>query len=168
MGFETFRVELRGGQVPPIEVDDVIQKLPHLHPDVHSIPLKGSAYFVLDDGEHLIELERMDAPVRLSCRFTLCHPPSVDVAFLGLVRELMFRLGMEAKLCDPVAAGYSGFFSLADFSDFAAITRHRIADRRAEWTAAFGDEPMALSTNEVYERVVLPKCEPLVASEGPV
>jgi hypothetical protein len=160
MGFEAFRVELRGGKAPFAEADEAVRKLPHVKPDQDSVPMKGSTFYVVDDGQHAIEVEVMDSPVRLSCRFTLCHPPSVDLAFLGLVQELMLRLGMEVKICDDVQPAHSRSFSLADFPDFLAITRHYIAARRAEWIAAFGNQPMAATTNEVYQRIILPQCQP--------
>ena len=107
MGFEHFQVVLRGGRSKYGEADEAVRKLPHLKPDEHSVPIKGSTFYVMDDGRHAIELELMDAPVQLSCRFTLCHPPSVDLAFLGLLRELMLRLGMEVEICDDVHPAHS-------------------------------------------------------------
>src|SRR6266849_4926910 len=116
MGFETFRVELRGGKAKFGEADEAIRKLPHIKPDPHSLPTKGSTYYLFDDGRHAIELELMDSPLRLSCRFTLCHPPSVDAVFLGLIRELMNRLGMEARICDDVGPEHASSYSLQEFA----------------------------------------------------
>lgn len=160
MGFESFRVELRGGTSQFTEADEAVRQLQHVKPDPDSIPVKGSTFYVMDDGQHAIELEVMDDPVRLSCRFTLCHPPSVDLVFLGLLRELMLRLGMEAKICDDVRPAHSRPFSLAEFPEFMAVTRHYIAARRTEWIAAFGDQPMAATTKDVYQRIILPQCQP--------
>jgi hypothetical protein len=159
MGFEAFRVELGRTKAPFVEVDEAVRKLSCVTLDQDSISTKGSTFYVMDDGQHAIELEVIDAPVRVSCRFTLCHPPSVDLAFLGLVRELMLRLGMEVKVCDDVQSAHARSFSLAEFPDFMAITRHYIAARRAEWIAAFGDKPMAATMNQVYQRIILPQCQ---------
>src|SRR5262249_51002461 len=160
MGFEAFRVELRGGRATYREADEAIRKLPHVKSDNHSVPLQGSTFYVFDDGPHVIELELMDTPVRLSCRFTLCHPPSVDAVFLGLVRELMDRLGMAAKICDDVRPEHAHPFAVNEFAQFVAITSGCIAARRMAWRAAFGDEAMAATTNEVYQRIILPRCQP--------
>jgi hypothetical protein len=160
MGFEAFRVELRGGRAKYGEANEAVRKLPHIKPDHHSVPMQGSTFYVIDDGQHAIELELMDSPVRLSCRFTLCHPPSVDSVFLGLVRELMTRLGMEVKICDDVRPEHSHAFSLHEFAAFSAITARYIGARRTEWIAAFGGEPMAATMNEVYERIIVPRCQP--------
>ena len=160
MGFEAFRVELRGGKATFSEADEAVQKVPHIKTDLQSVPMKGSRFYVMVDGQHSIELELMDLPVRLSCRFTLCHPPSVDLAFLGLVRELMLRLEMEARICDDVVPAHSRSFALPEFPDFLAIARHYISSRRAEWITAFGEQPLAATTNEVYHRIILPQCQP--------
>lgn len=160
MGFEAFRVELRGGKATFRDADDAVGQLPHMRPDQDAAPMKGSTFHVMKDGQHAIEVEVMDSPVRLSCRFTLCNPPSVDLAFLGLVRDLMLRLGMEAKICDDVQPAHARAFALAEFHDFQSVTRHYIAARRKEWIAAFGDKPMAATMNEVYQRIILPQCQP--------
>jgi hypothetical protein len=160
MGFETFRVELRGGKVNDAEADEAVRKLPHIRPDQHSLSTRGSTFYVFDDAQHAVELEVSDKPVRISCRFTLCHPPSVDAAFLGLVRDLMTRLEMDAKICDDVCPEHARSFSLDEFADFSAATLRYIAARRSEWIGAFGDEPMAATTNEVYQRIILPRCQP--------
>jgi hypothetical protein len=162
MGFESFRAELRGGGAGYHEADEAIRGLPHVQPDLHSIPMEGSTFYVLDDGKHIIEVELMDSPVKISCRFTLCHPASVDAVFLATLRDLMARLEMTVKLCDDVGPEHSGPFSLKEFAEFSAVTSQCIAARRAEWIAAFGDEPLAAATNEVYERIILPRCQPEV------
>jgi hypothetical protein len=160
VGFESFRVELGGGPAKYGDADEAIRQSPHVKPDTASFPMQGSTYYLIDDGQHVIEVELMDSPVHISCRFTLCHPPSVDLAFLGLVRDLMLRLGMQVRICDDVRAEHAQSFTLANFGDFASVTSGYIAARRAEWIAAFGNEPMSATTNEVCQRVILPRCQP--------
>ena len=160
MGFETFRVELRCGNAKFHEVDEAVRKFPHSGPDQQCTPMQGSAFYLINDGQHVIEVELMDAPVKLSARFTLCHPPSVDSAFLGFMREMMVRLGMEAKICDDVRAEHARSYSLDEFADFSTVASRYIAGRRAEWIVAFADEPLAATTSEVYQRVILPRCRP--------
>ena len=160
MGFEAFRVELRGGPADCRNANRAVQQLLHTHPDHNSIPTKGSTYYLIEDGKHVIEIEVKDAPVRVSCRFTLCQPASVDLVFLGVLRELMGSLGLNATICDDVHPTHSRFFSLHEFPDFQAVARHYIEARRAEWIAAFGTETLAATTNEVYERIIFPRCRP--------
>ena len=104
----------------------------------------------------------MDNPVKISCRFTLSHPPTVDQVFLDILREWMSKLGMEARVCDSVPSEGKRSFSSKEFCDFAAIAMQSIAARRNEWIGAFGKEPMAGTTNEVFQRVVLPRCQTVV------
>src|SRR5260370_38390106 len=121
MGLESFRVELRGGARTHRETAKAIGNLDHVTVDHDSIPTPGSLFFVKNDGEHVIEIELMDSPIKISCRFTLCHPPSVDSVFLRLVQELMTMLGMEARICDDVRPEYAHAFPLCDFELFSAI-----------------------------------------------
>src|SRR5260370_4215740 len=102
MGFESFRVELRGGRKTHRQASEVIRDLDHVTIDRDSIHTPGSMFFLMNDGKHVVEIELMDSPVKLSCRFTLCHPPSMDAVFLGLVKQLMTLLGMQASVCDDV------------------------------------------------------------------
>ena len=161
MGFESFRVELRGGSASHAQADEVVRLLPHARPDHESIASQGSSYYTLDDRSHIIEVEVADSPLRVSCRFTLCHPPSIGPAFLNLVRELMSRLGMEATIRDDVRPEHSQGFSVARFPEFADIASGYIASRRAEWVANFGGSTFAATTPEIYEKIILPKCVPV-------
>jgi|GEM_PF-5186140 len=95
MSFETFRVELRGGSATFARVDAAIRQLPHAQPDHDSMTSAGSTYYTVEDGFHIIEVEVADSPIQVSCRFTLCHPPSIDVAFLNFVRERQCRFGIS-------------------------------------------------------------------------
>lgn len=160
MGFETFRVELKGGRQGYDETNEVVRKVPNVKPDRHSVSTPGSTCYLYEDGHHSIELEVSRTPVRLSCRFTLCHPPSVEETFLSLVWDLMSHLGMTVTIRDDVEPQHARSFTLDEFPAFSAITRRYIAARRAEWVAAFGDEPMAATTPEVFQRVIIPRCQP--------
>ncbi len=163
MGFESFQVELRGGQVTYPVAKELIQEHPHVKLDQLSLPMKGSTYYLIDDGRHVLEIEVKDAPVRISCRFTLCHPPSVDSFFLDLVRELMLQLGMEARICDEVRPEDAHSFSLTNYSEFSSAVLRSIATRRAEWITVFGAHQMAATTNDVHERIIRPQCQPVVS-----
>ncbi len=162
MGFESFRVELRGGATSYAQADELVRGLPHAKPDAEAIASQGSSFYTLEDGFHVIEVEVGASPVKLSCRFTLCHPPSIDSAFLGLVRTLMTQLGMEARICDDVRPEHSQWFSVARFSEFTDIVASYVTTRRAEWITNFGPAQFPAKTHEVYERVILPRCQPVI------
>lgn len=158
MGLESFRVELRGGSATLADVQKAIEATGQACPDPEALPAKGSVHYLLRDSRHVIEIEALESPVRLSCRFTLAHPPSIDAVFLGWVRELMTKLGMAARICDDESTQP---FTVAEFPKFAAAAVECIAVRRAEWIAAFGDQPMAATTTEVHRKVILPHCQPM-------
>jgi hypothetical protein len=160
MGFESLRVELLGGPVDHPTADAAVRRLPGAAADPDAIRTPGSSYYLIRDGRHVFEVEVDDRPA-VSCRFTLCHPPSADSAFLGLVRDLMTRLGMAARVCDEVPSEDAGPFPAERFAAFAAAATRAIAARRAEWVRQFGPAAFAATTPEVYERVILPRCEPV-------
>ena len=160
MGFQSFRIELRGGRAGYREVDETLRGLPHVRLEPDAVLMPGSTCYLRDDGQHVIEVELLDKPVRLSCRFTLCHPSSVDSIFLDFVRDLMVRLDMEAKICDDVLPEHSGSFAFREFPEFSAITVRYIAARRAEWITALGTETLGATTSEVCQRIILSPCQP--------
>lgn len=163
MGFESFRIELHGGSATFPQAQEAIRAFPQVRLDPQSLPMRGSTYYLFNDLRHVIEVELRDAPVKISCRFTLCHPPSMDAVFLHCLRELMLRLGLEATICDDVGPEHKHSFSLTQFTEFSTATLNYIAMRRGEWNAAFGLEPLSATTNEVYQRIILPRCQPVVA-----
>jgi hypothetical protein len=160
MGFQSFQVVLEGGGASVREANKFVQSLPHVHPD-HGF-IQGPTYYLLDDGRHKIEMELWDDYLSISCRFTLCHPPSVDLAFLNLIRELMECLSVDVAVYEDVEGKHEHPFSLAEFSEFSAITLRSIAARRAEWIRFGGTETLAATEAEAHQRIILPRCLPVV------
>ena len=161
MGFESFRVELRPRHATFAEADEAVRRLPHACLDEGALATRGSSYYTVEDGTHVLEVEVAPSPVRVSCRFTLCHPPSVDSAFLGLIRELMRRLDADAVVCDDTPADRAGGHAESDFQALAAAVTTRVAARRAEWDATFGAVRYPARTAEAFERYILPRCAPV-------
>jgi hypothetical protein len=161
MSFESFRIELRGGTASIAEADSVVREYPFTHRDTESIGSKTSGFYTVDDGSHIIEIEVANNPVKLSCRFTLCHPSSVDAAFLNLIRDLQSRLAMNAFVCDDIRTEYVHAFSPNEFPEFASVVRETIVKRRAEWVKNFGSMVMPANTPKVYEKFILPRCTPV-------
>jgi hypothetical protein len=70
---------------------------------------------------------------------------------------------MEVWICDDVRPEDAHPFSRTHYAEFSSATLRYIAARRTEWIAAFGAEQMPATTNEVYERIILPRCQPVAA-----
>jgi hypothetical protein len=162
MGMEVFLIELHGGPSSYGEAKEIVHGMSNVYPDPEGGWFPGSTYYVFRDGTHTIEMELADAPVKLMCRFTLCHPPSVDAVFLTLVRELMLRLGMKVKILENIRPEHERFFSLQEFAEFSAIVRDPIATCRAGWIATFGDRQLGASSKEQFEEIILPVCKPQI------
>jgi hypothetical protein len=152
MGFESFGVSLEGGRVTADEAIRVIDSLDGVSREDGFTT--GSTYFLARDGRHAIELELMHTPVWLSCRFTLCHPPSVDSAFLQCVKQLMEKLDMRVEIRDDVTPEHSQPYSLDRFNEFSKACLHYIAARRREWKLAFGNRELAATTAEAHQHII--------------
>ncbi len=159
MGFESFGVELRGGSATVATVREVVRRLPNTSLDPDAIRSEGASHFAFNDGAHLIELEVAGEPSRISCRFTLSHPTSVDAAFFELIRRLMSELAMMARVRDTTPADAREWFSLDSFGEFVAVAGESIRVRREEWQAAFGNSTFAGTTAAVHRHIILPRCE---------
>lgn len=159
MGFEHFKVDLHSGKARK-DAEQVLRRLPLLSPDHDSMSFPSSSYYLWNDGKHIIEIELAESPLRVSCRFTLCHPRSVDSVFLDLIRKLMTQLQMAVTICDDTSPDSSQSFSPERSGELSELLPKLIAKRRREWIAAFGDHSLAATTKEVHERVILPMCQP--------
>jgi hypothetical protein len=160
MGFEVFRVELRGDA--PAELGrEAIRALPGVTDDPDGGFLPGE-YFRVRHDRHVIELHLSEHPPSLSVRFPLANPPSVDEVFMAVVRHLMTHAGLRARvLDDDVPEEHAGGFTLDQFDQFAAHARRCIAAERRVWVTMFGPNTHAGSTAEVFRDVILPRCEPV-------
>lgn len=165
MGIESFQVEIRGDSATFADAVAAVRALPNANPDSGFCP--GSEYYTAGERGHVIELEVSLDPVRISCRFTLCHPSSINDAFYHVVHELMARLGMRVLIRDDVPDGAEGEYTLDQFAEFAAAATWSIARRRAEWVAQFGTVTYPARTREAYERFVMPICSPVRAVTPP-
>jgi hypothetical protein len=162
MGMEVFLVELHGGNARYEAANEIVRSVSNVKPDPDGGWFPGSTYYVFRDAKHTIEMELADAPVKLMCRFTLCHPPSVDTVFLTLVRELMERLGMEVKIREHIRPEHQHSFSVDEFAEFSTIVRGYMAICRAGWIATFGDRQLGASSKEQFEEIILPMCRPQI------
>ena len=116
----------------------------------------------LSDGRHVFELHLSESAPRLSVRFALAHPASVDAAFLDVIRHLMTHAAVRVRVLSDGPAE----FTLAEFDQFAAHARRCIAHERRVWVATFGPQTFAGSTAEVYRRIILPHCDPAVGRQA--
>jgi hypothetical protein len=166
MGFDSFRVELQGGSCSFEKICHKLEKMDGVALDDKTLRIPPSQYYFFSDGKHAIQIEVKNTHVAISCRFTLCHPLSVDRVFLDLVRWLMDAFQMDIFIRDNVQSCHGGAFSLADFEDFSSIVLGYIASRRSEWIAYFGGECLGCRPSEAFERFILPRCVPLPEREA--
>lgn len=162
MGFESFQVALTGtGTYADAE------RALHARgiiPDAKALTTAGSACFLYVDQGHVVEVELSRMPLCISCRFTLCHPPSIISCFLKLLHELMTQLGWQATIRSDVMPAHDHPYGLPEFAEFSSAVQHYTELRRREWAAAFGSKHAALTTPQVHEQIILPRTQGAVES----
>ena len=166
MGLESFQVTLFNGSTAAQTVINAVRERPGVVPDMDSISLPGSNYFLMRDSKHVIEIEVTNNPVTVSCRFTLCHPPTVDAVFLHLIVGLMTQLEMYVQFADDSDPNSQNVYSLESLAEFRIALQSAIAARRVEWRSVFGSQQFAAQTNEVHERVILAQCVTSIETAG--
>jgi hypothetical protein len=166
MGFESFLVQLTDGKKSFPEVDEMFRRLEYVVPDDHYASTERVSYFRFDDGNHVIEFEIRRDPFCISCRFTLCHPPSVDRRFLDIVKLLMQRLGVKATMSDPDEPHRSRQFDFADFATFEPLALRCIDREPRMWIAMMGNETAAATHAQAFERFIMPRVEAVSSSSS--
>lgn len=164
MGFESFRVDLSGGDHEFENIRQNLGNLAHVEADKAMTGPHYSSCYIWSDGSHVIEIEVVKKPIRISCRFTLCHPTSIDSAFVKFTRLLMTKFDMNVTIGDDVEPSDSGPFGLQQFGELSSALVSYIAARRTEWIDQFGHEQLAATTDEAFEIYILPLCRDFAAT----
>jgi hypothetical protein len=110
---------------------------------------------VFRDGKHVVEFEvlsaRGRAPARVSMRFTLCHPDSVDRVFLEIATNLMTRQSLSASICEDLPDGTPRDYSQHEIGAFRVWCLWSIDHARRQWQRQFGPERIAVSTAAAWK-----------------
>ena len=139
MGIESYRTMILtkapDSDVVQVLVAEMGFTLEEDQADVHDTFLR------FEDDEHIIECAVSDGrPCRISLRFALCQPSSIDAVFLGLLVALTNRLlrydpdGTSVELCEA---------------------RNEIQEAREAWRALFGVATARLTPSEALRRFVI-------------
>lgn len=152
MSAECFRVDLLGSKPP-----DAVAYLAGLE----LITPRGSDYghsFIYDDHSHVVELlvqtDRLGRAL-ISIRFALCHPSSVDNAFVQFVVQVAAELGMTIRICESIPPGHPDVFDLSEVGAFRTTALASIGPKRAWWISAFGGATAALTSEEASRQFIL-------------
>lgn len=108
----------------------------------------------LDDGEHLIEAEVQDMPPRLSLRFALCNPETVDTIFVGLVSRLARMLDAQVRVVGASELAACSFSS-PDLHGLDSALQQNIEDERKLWQQEFGGETLKATCEEAVVEFIL-------------
>jgi hypothetical protein len=159
MGAEDFLVVVEGESSDFAKVRHILSAILGAQEVPETEGLVGETHFLYEDGQHKIEIEVSEEPstgsIRLSCRFSLCHPESVIPVFGKLVKNIAGRMGLPVKIADEVPEGDSDSFFPPKFPRFDDILPRAIAMKRRYWVADFGAERASLTCSEAVRRFIL-------------
>ena len=122
MGMECYLLRLEGSNSMDHMESDLI-RLRRMEPDSsYKTGSRGERYFVFRDGEHVIELELHPVSggrvTKVSMRFALCHPDSVDRVFVEIAAGLMTRRNLSATICEDLPSGTQRDYSRHEIDAF--------------------------------------------------
>jgi hypothetical protein len=157
MGVEDFRVCLSGAPDESIPLIDHLLRMPGMSRDEEP-QLGDGCYLLFRDDAHLIELELRESEI--SCRFALCHAPTVDSIFARLLRQIATPLRWKISILDRLPPDVPWDFYPPAYEGLEAALSIAIASRRDEWKRLFGSVEAGVSTSEAIERFILPLCDP--------
>jgi hypothetical protein len=154
MGVESFLVRLRSRQPDLQAVVTYAQCSLGIVPDPKQHALSSAySYYVFRDGLHVIEFEFLQEreSYDISMRFALCHPPTVDRAFLAHAVVLTRQFDLTAIIGGELPEGEPAEYDKNNLERFAANCSWSIARDREYWRRMFGPEEMGLSVVDALQ-----------------
>ncbi len=142
-----------------ITIVEAIKSMPKASTDKKSKRLSEEEYFLVEDDDHLIEVEISDNKkkklVKVSCRFALCLPNSIDNIFCKFIREIGQQFKMIIKILDDVPKGFSDIFNPSEYVGLEDSLKKAIQIKRDYWIQDFGSETANLRPSDALRRFVL-------------
>ncbi len=159
MGAEDFQAILLSDNVQYDKVVETLRCIPNVDIDNESKRLADENYFVIDDGIHIIELEvssrgKRKGYIKISCRFALCLPRSIDAVFYRLLRKIGKKFEMLIEVLDEVPVGCLDKFNPPDYVGMDHVLKKAIGLKRMYWVQDFGPETASLRTSEALKKFV--------------
>ncbi len=160
MGAEEFQVVLRGDNENLEKIVDKLKEIPHLSVDKETRSLAKEVHFLINDGVHIIEIEvsyikKSKGPIRISFRFALCHPHSIDDAFYSLLIGIGKKLNMNIEIIDEVPSGYSYKFNPPHYRGLYTTLKKSIEIKRHYWVQDFGPGIASLTPSDAIIRFII-------------
>ncbi len=157
MGWEAFLVSISSDLTHEV-VADCLLAIPGVRPQSGSDALPGYRQYVYEDPSHIIELETSSeaaqAGTRISIRFALCQPASID----GIFAEFVADIAQKSKGAVMIAADAHGELAV-DFQHtgmdaFAKSAAFYLGQDRAIWRRDFPDVIPRVTCGEAIEILV--------------
>ena len=119
--------------------------------------------YIYNDTNHIVELQLMDCkpkPPKLSFRFSLCQPSSIDGKFIELTTSIGKDLNLKIRIMESCQVEDDDIiFSPLDYENYNKILQEVIKVKRDYWIAMFGEETAVVTCSEAIMKFLVPKCK---------
>ena len=164
MGCESIQIISKVTDFSVKELCEYIQKCSNVSPVLLNTQMAPSEYnFIYSDTKHVIELQVTDYTSgipQLSCRFSLCHPHSIDKKFIEFTKSIANDLNLKIRIQESCQIkGDDEVFCPPKYDGYEKILQEIIKVKRKYWVADFGDETAIISCQEAIKKYILPKCK---------
>ncbi len=163
MGVEDFQVVIKynGKNKEFNETIQFIKSCQNVFVDYDTKQISNEQYYIFDDSKHIIELEisqREANIIKISCRFAVCHPISIDNVFIELIIIIAKKLKSKIEILDETPNGDPYQFFYPEYEKFETVLKKTIEIKRNYWMQDFGSETASLRTSEAIKKYILSKC----------
>jgi len=157
MGIESVLASFKGNTGTPEGLVHSLGTIIPVIPNPSAEMDDESSCWVLDDGQHKLEMEIQLEPSMFFLRFALCNPRSVDQVFLKLIRYIMLQHNLSMRFCEDCEE-VPEWFTAPDMVDqWETEILRCIESKRQLWHHEFGQEELSATCAEAFERFIMPR-----------
>ena len=156
MGAEAFQVMLWSA-VPMQNAEQVVGGRAGVHRHTVVNPMSDARYFLYEDSEHVVELllRPDDEGSRISMRFALCHPDSIEETFARLVLDIATDLHADFAILDTVNDEEPEELDWTQGDTFRQALGPAIRFKRTYWQRAFGVDRARLTCSQAVMELMV-------------
>jgi len=160
MGVEDFQVSItyNGKSNEFNELNQYLKSYQNIIADYKTKQISNEHYYIFNDGKYIIEFEvslREMNLIKISCRFAVCHPASIDSLFEKLIMAIAKKLKAKIEILDETPNGDPYQFFYPNYDNFKKILRKAIEIKRNYWIQDFGPKTLSLKTSDALKKYLL-------------
>lgn len=157
MGVEAILVCFPDYTGTPEQLESSLSQLISVTRNPNSAMTSQTMCWVLDDGNHKLEVEQKLNYSGFSLRFALCNPSSIDCVFIRIIKTIIRTHELGLRFCEDCDEVPEWLSSIEMIDQYEAAIQNCIDMRRALWQTEFGKEELAATCAEACRHFILPR-----------